>query len=294
MKKLLVNAKILCIFLTGLSSVPVVGQTDGLPGSHEIKTHIIQSGFSKKEYCIHVLLPKNYSIVDTIKYPVLYALDGRFSTVLFYSMIETFALGKEVKDLIIVTIDGHNQSEPDWLMSRYYDYTPSYNPQTDTAIASFFKLPVSKSGGAPAFLATLEKEIIPLIEKNYKTNNEKALYGHSLGGLFAGYCFVTKPTLFQKYSMNSPSFWWNNGEMISKIESLAQNDPKITASIYISAGVLEGAFMITPVNKFAESLNKNFPNIKVSSKIFDDETHLSIVSVACSRTLRLFYAQNIK
>jgi len=94
--------------------------------------------------------------------------------------------------------------------------------------------------------------------------------------------------------MNSPSFWWNKAEMITKIDSMARINSMISANIYISAGLLEGGFMNTPVTKFAESLNNNFPNINVSSKIFDDETHLSMVSVACSRTLRLFYAQNKK
>jgi predicted alpha/beta superfamily hydrolase len=291
MKKMLLSAKLLHVFLAGLLVAPALGQSAGLPGPNDIKTHILQSGFNKKEYCIHVLLPKNYSKVDTIRYPVLYVLDGRYSTLLFYSMIEVFALGKEVKDLIVVTIDGHSQSESDWLTSRYSDYTPSCNPKADTAIAGFFKIPVSKSGGAPVFLATLEKEIIPLIEQNYKTNDEKSLYGHSLGGLFAGYCFITKPSLFQKYSMNSPSFWWNNGEMTTKIDSLARKNSEVSANIYVSAGLLEGGFMITPVNKFTDSLNKNFHNIKVNSKIFDEETHLSIVALSCTRTLRLFYAQ---
>lgn len=292
MKKLLLNAKFILVMLTGLSAVSANGQSDEI--SKDIKTHFIKSGYNKKEYCLQVLLPKNYTKADTVKYPVLYVLDGKYSTYLFYSMLETYALGKELKDLIVVTIDGKNLSASDWLTSRYHDYTPSANPLADTAIAQYFKTPVSNSGGASAFLATLEKEIIPLIDHNYKTNNERGIFGHSLGGLFAGYCLITRPSLFQHYSMNSPSFWWNNGEMAGKIDSLALKNINITADIFISAGVLEGEFMIAPVTKCAESLKNNFPDTKITNKVFDDETHLSAVAVACSRTLRMFYAPKMK
>lgn len=294
MKKILLNSKIFFVTLACLLTVSVHGQPNGLYELTDIKSHIVKSDYSKKDYCLKVLLPANYSMDDTTKYPVLFVLDGRYSTALFYSIIENFALGKELMDFIVVTIDGHNQSQSQWLTSRYHDYTPSFNPQTDTAIAGYFKLPVTNSGGAPAFLATMEKEIIPLIEHNYKTSSDRAIYGHSLGGLFAGYCLVTRPVLFQKYSMNSPSFWWNNGEMTNKIDSLAGINPEISADIYVSAGVLEGEFMISPVTKCLESLNHKFPKVKVTSKIFDDETHLSMVSVACNRTLRIFYGQNKK
>ncbi len=291
MKNSKLIAGILFVLLTSMSTAPILGQTAETPEIASVKTHIINSIYNKKEYCIDVLLPKSYSTADTIKYPVLYVLDGKYSTGLFYSVIEIFGLAKEVKDLIIVSIDGNVQSESDWLTGRYHDYTPSCNPESDTAIAKFFNIPVIASGGAPAFLSTLKNEIIPFIEQQYKASDERGLYGHSLGGLFAGYCLVTMPDLFQKYSINSPSFWWNNGEMTTEIGSLAIQNQKITAEIFISAGALEGEFMIAPVIGFVESLRNNFPDTNITSKIFNDETHLSVVPMVCSRTLKIFYAQ---
>ncbi len=274
-----------------LKSIASFGQEIVTPQVTESTAYVIQSGINKKKYVVTVLLPKSYSVSDSIKYPALYVLDGKYSTTSFYGIKENFALGKEVKDIIFVTIDANVQSESEWLGNRYTDLTPSSNPSSDTAIANYFKLPVSPSGGGPDFLATIEKDIIPFIEHKYKTNKERGIFGHSLGGLFVAYCLLTKPALFQKYSMNSPSIWWTNSGMVALADSVAKRNPNMEASIFISAGSLEGDFMIGPLNNFIQSLKNNFPNLNITNKIFEDETHLSVVPAASSRTLKVLYAQ---
>ena len=289
MKNKLSILKLIFTSLFCLSVHFMKGQTGELPDLAEIKTHIVKSNQNKKEYRLQVLLPANYSAADSTRYPVLYVLDGEYSTLLFYSVIKTFSLASEVNDVIIVTIDGNTHSKTEWLTSRYHDYTPSYNPQADTAIAKFFKTPVHASGGASSFLVTLENQVMPLIENQYKTNGENGLFGHSLGGLFGGYCLLNKPGLFQKYSMNSPSLWWNNGELIPQVDSIAHRNPG--KYIFLSAGRSEGNFMTAPVERFEKSLRNKFPGVNLTLKIFDDETHLSVVPVVISRTLKAFYAK---
>ena len=278
------------IMLFNLSVSWLNGQTDAWPALTGVKTHLIKSSQNKKEYRLQVLLPTNYTEADSTRYPVLYVLDGEYSTLLFYSVIKTFSLAPEVNDVIVVTIDGNTGGKTEWLTSRYYDYTPSHHPQTDTAIAKFFKIPVTASGGASTFLVMLESQLMPLIEKHYKTNDERGLFGHSLGGLFGSYCLIHRPGLFQKYSLNSPSLWWNNGELIPQIDALTRDKEISKEIIFLSAGSSEGSFMITPVERFEKSLKNKFPGIKLTYKIFDDETHLSVVPVVISRTLKTFYA----
>lgn len=291
MKKIIINSALLLVILLFLNSIHSFGQEMITLQVPDLKSYVIKSSISEKEYIVKVLRPKNYSASDSIKYPVLYVLDGKYSTTSFYSIKENFALGKEVKDIIFVTIDANVRSESDWLTNRYTDLTPSSHPPSDTAIANYFKLPVSPSGGASKFLAMLEKEVIPLVEHTYKTNKERGIFGHSLGGLFVAYCLLTKPALFQKYSMNSPSIWWNNSEMVAMADSVVKRNPNIEASIFVSAGSLEGDFMIAPLNQFLQSLKNNFAKLNITSKIFEDETHLSVVPAASSRTLKVLYAQ---
>ena len=290
MKKI-INSVLFFTTVLLLNNVPLFGQRTVASQVVSSKAWVIKSSVNKKEYLVNVMLPKNYSASDTIKYPVLYVLDGKYSTTSFYALKENFALGKEFTNIIFVTIDANVKTESEWLAHRYTDLTPTHHPPSDTAIARFFKLPVSPSGGASNFLATIEKDVIPFIQHTYKTNQERGLFGHSLGGLFAAYCLLVKPGLFQKYSINSPSIWWNNGELVALADSTAKLNPTIKATIFISAGSLEGDFMIAPVKNFIQSLKTNFSALNITSKIFEDETHLSVVPAASSRTLRVLYSQ---
>jgi predicted alpha/beta superfamily hydrolase len=281
MKKITIYSMLLlaCIYV---STAIVSAQT-------KTDTHKILSAYNKKEYQLKVLLPENYSANDTLRYPILYVLDGDYSTNLFQSTLHLFSLAPELQDVIIVTIDGVNRSHEQWLASRYYDYTPSSDPQADTAIARFMKTPIVPSGGADAFLQTLEKQILPWVEQHYKTNADKGLYGHSLGGLFAAHCLLQKPNLFRKYSINSPSLWWRQGEMAKQFAATATANAAIDARVFLSAGKLEGNFMIAPIDAFEKVINTNFPGIKMNYKIFEDETHVSVVPVTCTRTLKTLY-----
>ena len=97
--------------------------------------------------------------------------------------------------------------------------------------------------------------------------------------------------MFQKYSMNSPSFWWNNGEMLTLENAFVKQNPNLSATnIFISVGALEGSPMISPVTTFADSLKSQYTGLKITSQIFDSETHLSAVPAASSRTLKAFYS----
>src|ERR1700744_4480822 len=68
------------------------------------KADTIKSSFNHKTYHLYVSVPKNYSNSDTVHYPVLYILDGKYSFTSFYSIRESLDMGKEIKDIIIVAI----------------------------------------------------------------------------------------------------------------------------------------------------------------------------------------------
>ena len=261
------------------------------------KEHIIKSSFNNKLYQLYVSLPRNYIRVDTIHYPVLYVLDGKFSFTSFHSIREVLDLGKEIKDVIIVAIDDSSQTDTDWLADRYNDFTFSSIPQSDTQWSKLMNIPIEKlkSGGAELFLSTFQNDIIPFIDNHYKTSADRGISGHSLGGLFAGYCLVRKPDLFKRYSINSPSFWWNNNEMLSLENSFAKQSKSISANAFFSAGALEGEMMIAPMTAFTNSLkNRDYKGLTMISQIFDGETHLSVVPACSSRTLKVLYGRNVK
>ena len=259
--------------------------------------HSIKSNFNGKSYQLNVSLPKSYSNLDTLHYPVLYVLDGKFSYQSFNSIREVLDLAREIKDVIIVAIEGEGTTDADWFASRYTDFTPSSLPQADIQWAKMMKIPDGKlkSGGAELFLNTLQKDLMPFIEKNYKTTSNQGISGHSLGGLFVGYCLIKKPDLFKNYGINSPSFWWNNNEMVTIENTIVNQNTTISANVFFSAGALEGDMMISPMTAFANNLKSyNYKGLQVTSHIFEDETHVSVVAACSSRTLKVLFGANVK
>jgi predicted alpha/beta superfamily hydrolase len=251
--------------------------------------HLINSQYTGKSYELMVLLPQNYSPADTIQYPVLYVLDGKYSFPLFQSISNLMELSKEIRDLIIVGIDGYDQTKEEWLVSRHGDFTPSHQSNADTLWTKILKLPERKlqSGGADKFLQALQHEMIPLIDQSYKTSKERGLYGHSLGGLFASYCLMKAPGLFNRYSINSPSLWWNASEML-KMEAPA--DTAINARVFFSMGAYEGDMMLQPFRTFTKAMTEqHYQHLQMSVRVFEGETHVSVVPSCSSKTLKLLY-----
>ncbi len=273
-------------------------QSKGQPAESQFtKGHHIQSGFNSKTYQLWVSLPKKYSQKDTLRYPVLYVLDGKFSFTSMSSIRDVLDLGKEIKDLIIVSIDISSNSEADWFASRYNDFTPSSILQADTLWSKILSIPEGKlkSGGAERFLNTLEKEVIPYINEHYKTTADRGLSGHSLGGLFAGYCLLKKPGLFKRYGINSPSFWWNNSELVRNENNYASQHEELSANVFFSVGGAEDAMMLASFNAFTNSIKShNYKGLSMTVKIFDEETHSSVVPAGGSRTLKVLYGSYVR
>ena len=293
---LLVSMIVLFAMLS-LRSVELQGQGLNPITIQATKTHRIKSAFNNKTYQLYVSLPKQYSTQDSLHYPVLYVLDGNYSFSMFRSIRDVLDLGKEIKDIIIVSIDDSCTTETDWIASRYTDFTPSVILQADTLWSKIMKIPEGKlkSGGAESFLNTLEKELIPYINDHYKTSSDRGLSGHSLGGLFAGYCLLKKPALFNRYSINSPSFWWNNSEMVRLEDSFASKHAELAAKVFFSVGGDEDAIMLGSFNAFTNAIGgHNYKGLFTTTKIFDGETHLSVVPACSSKTLKVLYGATVK
>ena len=140
-------------------------------------------------YDLFVSLPDDYAASGKA-YPVLYVLDGwHFPLMAFFQNNNIYS--ERMPPVIIVNL-GHGQNvNPMPLRAR--DFTPTHTDQEPT------------SGGAAAFLSFLEKEVIPLIDRTYRTvPTDRALLGHSYGGLFALYTLVERPGLFQRVVAASP------------------------------------------------------------------------------------------
>lgn len=223
-----------CIIVTTLFSCFIISQTTfGQQSSKEIpgaKPFVlgqiveIQSETLSEKRILNLYLPEGYNKSDTIRYPVVYLLDGAtdedFIHIVGLYQFNSFPWINRVQKSIIVGIA---------TVDRRRDFTYPATIAKDKA-----KYPAT--GKSALFISFLEKELQPFIEKNYKANASKTIIGQSLGGLLATEILLTKPSLFNKYIIVSPSLWWDNGSLLKKSSAVLSATFKPALDVYIGVG----------------------------------------------------------
>src|SRR3984957_9299787 len=146
-----------------------------------------------QRYELLVSLPAGYAKSGQ-SYPVLYVLDGwHFPLMAFIQ--ENNVYSKRMRPVIIVNV---SHGATDYKELRARDFTPTRTPRE------------ANSGGAAAFLDFLEHELIPFVDRTWRTMpTDRGLLGHSYGGLFAIYALEQRPALFQRIVAASPSLDWD-------------------------------------------------------------------------------------
>lgn len=142
---------------------------------------------------LEIILPGNYTPESNEKYEVIYILDGEWN-IHDVPYIHGFARGHGYLPPAIFV--GLPNVYPDGANQRDRDFLPM--------------------NAADDFLSFIEKKVIPYVEKKYPANGERTLYGHSYGGLFVTYAFLTKPELFTAYLASDPAYRGSNGIVLEK------------------------------------------------------------------------------
>jgi predicted alpha/beta superfamily hydrolase len=157
-----------------------------------------------ENYIIQVGLPIGYA-PSKKSYPVLYVLDGDKSFGMTKEIADWQMWSQEIKDIIVVGIS-YGQGMDAWWQKRARDYSHC----ADTINVKWVK----EAGGADNFLKFVKNELFPVINQNYKTNQDSiAIMGLSLGGMLGTYILFTQPELFKGYIIVAPGLGWNNNSI---------------------------------------------------------------------------------
>ena len=168
----------------------------------------MKSAILNEERKVLVHLPASYDTSGK-SYPVLYLLDGTEAFLLeMIAITNRLRNDTNAPEMIIVAIENTNRDR---------DMMP--------VVAKDYPGPPR----AEAFLGFLEKELIPDIEKTYRTAPPRILQGKSLSGLFTVYVLLARPTAFNAYVACSAGWFAENNEYFlamsnrafQKVESFA-------------------------------------------------------------------------
>ena len=232
------------------------------PGATSFK---INSAVLGEERTILVRVPVGYE-TNKLSYPVLYMTDGNAHIGHTSSTIEFLARNGRMSEMIVVGIINTDRTR---------DLSPTHVTTTVAGGDSALQFPTS--GGADKFLKFIETELIPDVEKRYRTNPYRILAGHSLGGLFAIHAMVSRPDLFQSYVAVSPALQWDNQVVVKRAEDFFKARKEWDATLFMSLGhepgPIEDGFY-----QFKQVVEKNQPKgFEWAAQTLDDEDHGSVV-----------------
>ena len=229
-------------------------------------------------YELYVSLPRDYA-TSKERYPVVYVLDADYAFPIAHNVVEHLADRGDLPWAIVVGIA--YAGEPQYRMHRTRDYTPTHT--LDLRGVPQHQRPYQKyTGGGPKFEAFLRQELLPLIDREYRTTSRRVLVGHSYGGLFATWMLLTAPDLFSGYVVVSPSFWYDD-RLLFTLEK--KSAAKGRGRAYLAAGAMENPIMASDLEAMSARLRAH-PNLRVRAEVPDGETHNSIFPGAFSRGIR--------
>lgn len=211
----------LCTILL-LACVSVLGQ---IPSLSQLKTEprtvttgisfTLHSNVLNEDRIVMIGLPDGYE-KSTKKYPVFYMLDGQWGFDFTKQMIDWVSRTRYgfMPEMILVSL--HTGGD-----NRTRDLTPTKDKNNG-------------GGGGDKLYDFIRDEVIPFVDKNYRTYNYRVLGGTSFGGVFVVNAFHRDPQFFNGYMSLSPSMWWDNKILLDRTKDLLVKNPSIRNRLYIS------------------------------------------------------------
>jgi hypothetical protein len=224
-----------------------------------------------QRYELLVSLPAGYA-KSSESWPVLYVLDGwHFPLMAFIQ--ENNIYSKRMRPVIVVNV---SYGATDSMALRARDFTPTRTPRE------------ANSGGAAAFLDFLEHELIPFVDRTWRTvPSDRGLLGHSYGGLFAIYALEQRPALFQRIVAASPSLDWDGGLLLTAARDRLR---KLPAPVRLDLSVGDERDNTDSTKAFARILDKMKPaGLDYRFTVYRGENHNSVRLVSLPAGLYWVY-----
>jgi predicted alpha/beta superfamily hydrolase len=188
---------------------------------------------------VNVYVPPGYDGKSEQRYPVLYMLDGGVKEDFPHlsSTLDALIQNGEIPPMLLVGIEN---------TERRRDLTGPTTVEGDREIA-----PVV--GGSAAFREFIATELMPQIRMFYRVNDDTAIIGESLAGLFAVETMFLKPDLFDTYIALDPSLWWNAEQWWREAGSRLDGSLAIHARLFLASAGDSG----TATAHLADALCRN-------------------------------------
>jgi len=145
-------------------------------------------------------------------------------------------------------------------------------------------------GGAANFKRFLSAELLPEIEKTYRTDGFRVLSGHSASGQFVLYCLTAEPSLFRGYLALSPSLDWDDNLPQRSLEKSFDSARTLQAFVYVARSDDSGR-PLADFDKLVATLETKAPKgLRWRSQAYPDETHSGLPLLGQIDALRSLFS----
>ncbi|WP_347923747.1 alpha/beta hydrolase-fold protein [Pontimicrobium sp. SW4] len=218
------------------------------------KSYTITSNSLKDERLVEVYLPESYSTTEAA-YPVLYIFDGQMHFENGIAIQKSLQTPGVIPEMIVVGVMNEYPSRRDlgWSNKEVYH--------------SF-----------------LEQELIPFVNENFRTNNERVLFGWEQGAFMATYMVLNKKPLFNGVILS------NGGNATPEmLTEFVNSNAKETFYMYM-VNSIKDIYTIQYSDKFFELIDKSTPsNLEFKYEKLNEETHETLPYLALFHGLKYFY-----
>jgi predicted alpha/beta superfamily hydrolase len=253
---------------------------------------------------VQVALPASYGAVPDKRYPVLWLTDGPLMLPLAVGLLNTLIIGGSAPEMIVVGVGCPSDAGPaEFGRRRSIDFAPpGRNILFDGPGGDYFrKLGVPEDGGrqqADDFLAFVVDEVRPKLAQSYRMSDDHGLMGHSGGGMFASYALFARPGAFRRYIIGSPSSNATDRAAFRLEAAHAAAHTDLEADVFFGAGELEigklslaaWGIVSAPVLMAETLLLRQYPSLKVTTRIFPGKDHGSVIADILAEGIRAVWA----
>ncbi|KQV50560.1 hypothetical protein ASC95_14450 [Pelomonas sp. Root1217] len=232
-----------------------------------------------RSYQLHIHLPSSFAKEPKRRYPVLYVTDGYWDFATVVASYNNLNYDKVVPEFITVGL-GYAGDNLDYGELRGWELSPvRMNPLS------------SSTGNADKFIAALEKDIFPLMERDYRADPaQRYLAGSSLGGLFTLHAMYAKPDLFKGYIAASPAVVMGNDWIIGQAKAYAATGKPIKARLYVTGAEYEWPGFLAGIKRYQALLPElKHPGLVFQNRIIDGERHAGTKAESYTRGMRFVF-----
>ena len=225
-------------------------------GQHDAAADVIkiQSAILHEERILRISLPDDY-VQTQRSYPLLIQLDGTAEALaIAVNDVRTLSSRGEIPVMIVAGIENTD---------RWRDMLPVKLKKRPSA------------GGADNFLAFLQDELLPYLDRNYRLDSTRILYGRSNSALFAVFALTGNSAAFTGYIAASPSLGHCKDVLFRRTVSYLSRDPVPTRFMFVTHGGLDTALrLVSPIPEFVALLSEKSPaNLAWDYRYYENEGH---------------------